>query len=75
MVLKNRRLTERDLVKALHILIGSVNHILSKIPGFRKLCAQWVAHSLTMKQKHIRIRLYQQHLEYFVRRFITMNET
>ncbi|EFN62716.1 hypothetical protein EAG_00041, partial [Camponotus floridanus] len=44
--------------------------------------AQWVPHSLTMEQKHIRMRLSQQHLERFrknkkdfVRRFITMDET
>lgn len=82
MVLENRRLTERDLVEALHISLGSVSHILSEILGFRKLCAQWVPHSLTMEQKHIRMRLSQQHLERFkkdkvdfVRRFITMDET
>ena len=82
MVLEDRRLTERDLVEALHISLGSVSHILSEILGFRKLCAQWVPHSLTMEQKHIRMRLSQQHLERFkkdemdfVRRFITMDET
>ena len=72
------RLTKRNLVEALHISLGSVSEIL----GFRKLCAQWVPHSLTMEQKHIRMRLSQQHLERFkkdkvdfVRRFITMDET
>ena len=82
MVLEDRRLTERDLVEALHISLGSVSHILIEILGFRKLCAQWVPHSLTMEQKHIRMRLSQQHLERFkkgkvdfVRRFITMDET
>ena len=82
MVLEDRRLTERELVKALHISLGSVSHILSDILGFRKLCAQWMPHSLTMEQKHIRMRLSQQHLERFkkdkvdfVRRFITADET
>lgn len=82
MVLEDRRLTERDLEEALGISLGSVSHILSEILGFRKLCAQWVPHSLTMEQKHIRMRLSRQHLERFkrnkkdfVRRFITMDET
>ena len=59
-----------------------MSHILSEILGFRKLCAQWVPHSLTIEQKHIRMRLSQQHLERFkkdkvdfVHRFITMDET
>ena len=81
-VLENRRVTERDLVEALGISLGSVSNILTEVLGFRKLCAQWVPHSLTMEQKHIRMRLSQQHLERFrqdkvdfVRRFITMDET
>lgn len=65
MVLEDRRLTERDLVEALGISIGSVSHILADILGFRKLCAKWVPHSLTMEQKHLRLRLSQQHLERF----------
>ena len=82
MILEDRRLTERDLVKALNISICTVSHILSEALGFKKLCAQWVPHSLTMERKHIRIRLSQQHLDRFkknkkdfVRRFITMDET
>ena len=63
MVLEDRRLTERDLVEALGISLGSISHILSEALGFKKLCSQWVPHSLTMEQKHIRLRLYQQHLE------------
>jgi histone-lysine N-methyltransferase SETMAR len=81
-VLENRRVTERHLVEALGISLGSVSNILTEVLGFRKLCAQWVPHSLTMEQKHIRMRLSQQHLERFlknkvdfVRRFITMDET
>ena len=80
-VLEDRRITERDLVEALEISLGSVSHILTEVLGFRKLCAQWVPHSLTMKQKRIRMQLSQQHLERFrqdkkdfVRRFITMDE-
>ena len=65
MVLEDRRLTEKDLVEALHISLGSVSHILSEILGFRKVCAQWVKHSLTMEQKHIQMRLSQQQLERF----------
>lgn len=82
MVLEDRRLTERDLVGALSISLGTVSNILSEVLGFKKLYAQWVPHSLTMQQKHIRMRLCQQHLERFrkdkkdfVRRFITMDET
>lgn len=82
MVLEDRRLIEKDLVEALGISLSTVSNILSKVLGFKKLCAQWVPHSLTMQQKHIRMRLYQQHLERFrkdkkdfVRRFITMDET
>ncbi|CAH2100850.1 unnamed protein product [Euphydryas editha] len=81
-VLENRRVTVRDLVEALGISLGSVSNILTEVVGLRKLCAQWVPHSLTMEQKHIRMRLSQQHLERFrkdrvdfVRRFITMDET
>ena len=51
MVLEDRRLTETDLIEVLHISLGSVSHILSEIFGFRKLCAQWVPHSITMKKK------------------------
>jgi hypothetical protein len=53
MVLEDRRLTERDLVEALGISLSSVSNILAEVLGFRKLCAQWVPHSL----KHIRMRL------------------
>lgn len=78
MVLEDRRLTERDLTEALGISLGTVSNILSVNLGFKKLCAKWVPHSLTMEQKHIRMRLCQQHLERFkknksdfIRRFIT----
>ncbi|XP_015190539.1 PREDICTED: putative uncharacterized protein FLJ37770 [Polistes dominula] len=64
-VLKNRRVTERDLVAAQGISLGNVSNILTEVLGFKKLCAQWVPHSLTMEQKHIRMRLSQQHLERF----------
>lgn len=82
MVLEDRRLTERDLAEALGISLGTVSNILSVNLGFKKLCAKWLPHSLTMEQKHIRMRLCQQHLERFkknksdfIRRFITMDET
>ncbi|XP_035234280.1 protein GVQW3-like, partial [Stegodyphus dumicola] len=82
MVLEDRRLTERDLTDSLGILLGTVSNILSVNLGFKKLCAKWVLHSLTMEQKHIRMRLCQQHLERFkknksdfIRRFITLDET
>jgi len=55
---------------------------LTEVLDLKKLCAQWVPHSLTVEQKYIRMRLSQQHLQRFkqdkknvVRRFITMNET
>ena len=57
MVLEDRRLTERDLVEALGISLGTMSNILSKVLGFKKLCAQYVPHSLTIQQKHIRMRL------------------
>lgn len=82
MIMKDRRLTERDLVEALGISLGSVSNILAEVLGYRKMCAKWVPHSLTMEQKHTRMRLSQQHLERFrkdkkdfVRRFITVDET
>ena len=65
MVLEDRRLTERDLVEALNISLGSVSRILSEILGFSKLSEQWMLHLITMEQKHIRMRLSQQHLERF----------
>lgn len=81
-VLGNRQVTERDLVEALGISLGSVSNILTEILCYRRLCAQWVPHSLTMEQKHIRMRLSEQHLERFrknkvdfLRRFVTMDET
>ena len=40
MVLKNCRLTEMDFVESLHISLGSVSHILSRILGFIKLSAR-----------------------------------
>ncbi|XP_035206121.1 uncharacterized protein LOC118181154, partial [Stegodyphus dumicola] len=82
MVLEDRRLTERDLTEALGISLGTVINILSVNLSFKKLCAKWVPHSLTMKQTHIRRRLCQQYLvrfkknkSDFIRRFITMDET
>lgn len=82
MVLEDHRLTERDLVEHLGISLGTVSNILTEVLGFRKLCAKWVPHSLTMQQKHNRMQLSQQHLERFrknekdfLRRFITMDET
>jgi len=82
MVLEDRRLTKRGLAEALGISDFTANHILTKVLGLKKLCAQWVPHSLTGEQKHIRMRLSQQHLQRFkrnkkdfVRRFITMDET
>ena len=65
MVLEDRRLTERDVAEALDISLGSVSHVLREVLGFRNLCAQWVPHSLTMEQKHVRMRLSEQHLERF----------
>ncbi|XP_023223652.1 uncharacterized protein LOC111624899 [Centruroides sculpturatus] len=50
MVLEDRQLTKRDLVEALGISLGSVSNILAEVLGYRKLCAQWVPHSLTMEQ-------------------------
>ena len=47
----------RQGVKTLNIYIGTVSHILSEALGFKKLCAQWMPHSLTMEQKHIRMRM------------------
>ena len=57
MILEDRRLTERDLVKALNISLGTVSHILSVALGFKKLCAQLAPLSLKMEQKHIRMRM------------------
>jgi len=81
-VLENCRVTERDLVEAVGISLWSVNNILTKVLGYRKVCAKWVPHSLTMEQKHTRARLSRQHLKLFrknkvdfVRRLITMDET
>lgn len=78
MVLEDRRLTVDEIGDTVNISHGTAHNILSEVLGFKKLCAQWVPHSLTMEQKHIR----QQHLERFkkdkkdfVRRFITMDET
>ncbi|XP_035211229.1 uncharacterized protein LOC118185474 [Stegodyphus dumicola] len=80
MVLEDRRLTERDLTEALSISLGTVSNILNVNLGFKKLCVKWVPHSLTMEQKHIRMRLLQ-HLERFkknksgfIHLFITMDE-
>ncbi|XP_050515138.1 protein GVQW3-like [Diabrotica virgifera virgifera] len=42
MVLQHRRVTERDLVEALGISLGSITNILTEVLGFRKLCSQWV---------------------------------
>ncbi|XP_037907050.1 protein GVQW3-like [Hermetia illucens] len=55
-VLENRQVTEDNLLKALGISLGSVSNILAEELGFRKLCTQWVLHSLTIEQKHIRMR-------------------
>lgn len=44
MVLKERRLSVRDLVEALEISLVGVSDILAVILGFRKLCVQWVPH-------------------------------
>ncbi|XP_015189824.1 PREDICTED: uncharacterized protein LOC107073645 [Polistes dominula] len=81
-IFENHRVTERYLVEALGISLGSVSNILTEVLVFKKLWAQWVPYSLTMEIKHIRMRLSQQHLERFrkdkvdfMRRFITMDKT
>ena len=80
MVLEDRRLTVDEIADTVNISHGTAHNILSEVLGFKKLCAQWMPHLLTMEQKHIRMRL-SQHLERFkkdkkdfVRRFITMDE-
>lgn len=82
MVLEDRRVTVDDVAETIGISHGTAHHIITEILGLKKLCAKWVPHSLTMEQKHIRMRLSQQHLERFrkdkkdfLRRFITMDET
>lgn len=81
-IYEDRRVAVDDIVDTLGISHGSVYHILTDVLGMRKICANWVPHSLTMEQKRDRVRLSQQHLRRFkmdkkdfVRRFITMDET
>ncbi|XP_035231338.1 uncharacterized protein LOC118203183 [Stegodyphus dumicola] len=82
MVLKDRRLTERDLTEALGISL-QVSNILSVNLGFKKLCTNRVPHSLTMEQKHISgcdftskyLERFKKNKSDFICRFITMDET
>ena len=59
--MKDRRITKRDLAEALGISLGSVSNIVAEVLGYRKMRVKWVPHSLTMEQKHIRMRLSQQY--------------
>jgi len=67
MFLEDRQLFKKGLVEALSISDFTANHILTEVLGLKKLCAQWVPYSLTVEQKHIRMRLSQQHLQRFKR--------
>ena len=80
MVLEDRQMTVDEIADTVNISHGTAHNILREVLGFKKLCAQWMPHLLTMEQKHIRMRL-SQHLERFkkdkkdfVRRIITLDE-
>ena len=75
-VLENRRVTERDFVKAPTISLGSVENILTEVLGFRKQCEQLVPHSLTMQKNTFECDVLTNIYSVFEKknRFITLGE-
>jgi histone-lysine N-methyltransferase SETMAR len=78
----DRRMKVREIAETIGILKERVGYILHEELDVKKLCAGWVPRLLTAHQKRTRIKISEQCLErfnknktYFVRRFITMDET
>lgn len=81
-VLNDRKVKVREIVKAVNISFDRVLNILHNYLAMQKLCARWVPRELTIDQKRNRVVLSEQNLAYFkkdpkefMRRFITMDET
>lgn len=81
-VLKNSRITVRQLVDITGISNGSVLTILHEHLHMIKMFAKWVPETLTPDQKHERVNIARQNLEMyklnpdeFLNRFVTVDET
>ena len=81
MVLDNRRLKVRELADMVGISKSSVHRILTENLALRKLCARWMPHSLTMKQKQHResvsiesLTMFHSNKADFLRPFISMDK-
>jgi DNA-binding Xre family transcriptional regulator len=82
MLLDDRRMKEREISETIGISTERVGYILHGELDIKKLCSRWVLRLLTAYQKHTRMKISEQCLEYFdknktdfVRQFITMDET
>jgi [histone H3]-lysine36 N-dimethyltransferase SETMAR len=82
LIMKDRRLTVRDLAETTGLSVGTTHAILTTCLDMRKISARWVPRMLTIDQKRIRVthseRLlaqYQQNPKGFLTRFVTMDET
>lgn len=55
LVNEDRRMTMREIEKALDLSHGTVNRILHEELSMRKLCARWIPHQLKDHQKEARV--------------------
>jgi len=77
-VLKNRRLTIRDLADAVGILKGSVNNILKDILGLKRIKSRLVPKTLNFFEKERRVKICEEMISDYqsvMKRIITEDET
>ncbi|GBM66793.1 hypothetical protein AVEN_273939-1 [Araneus ventricosus] len=54
LIRQNRRITTREIAVELSISKGTVHHIIHKMLGYDKVCAQWIPKHLSENQKMAR---------------------
>ena len=81
-VMKDRRITVRQVGENFDIGYGTAQDILTNVLGMRRVCACWVPRLLVAKQKTVRVQIcteLQQRLsdegDSFLNKFITCDET
>ncbi|GBM84094.1 hypothetical protein AVEN_40843-1 [Araneus ventricosus] len=55
LIRQNRRITTREIAVELSISKGTMHHIIHKMLGYGKVCAQWVPKHLSENQKTARM--------------------
>ncbi|GFU51246.1 histone-lysine N-methyltransferase SETMAR [Trichonephila clavipes] len=61
--LDNHRIIVDEINRLLGISVGTTHTIMHQYLNFRKICAHWVPHQLTVKQRNPRMALSLSHLQ------------